>query len=132
MQGVYEFRGIKWLRALWVRGCRGFRMSARSGISGSLRVMEFMISGGLDVGVFGCSGLGSFGGFDLRDLRVRGAQRMIFITRCANKGQFGRRRVRRGFSVGERGVVGGILVGFNQNSLFWVGMLIWPDERVAI
>jgi hypothetical protein len=34
--------------------------------------------------------------------------------------------------VGERGVVGGILVGFNQNSLFWVGMLIWPDERVAI
>jgi hypothetical protein len=39
-----------------------------------LRVMEFMISGGLDVGVFGCSGISEF-----RWFRFRG----FTCSRCA-------------------------------------------------
>jgi hypothetical protein len=35
-------------------------LSGISGISGSFRVLEFMISGGLDVGAFGCSGRSEF------------------------------------------------------------------------
>jgi hypothetical protein len=56
-------KGFWGLREFWVRECRGIRMSALSGISGisgSFRVLEFMISGGLDVGAFGCSGRSEF------------------------------------------------------------------------